>query len=68
MAGKISRHNAKFTFRDDRGSLYALDDQLTAKRFSGRDVLLTGTVDGRASRVQIHKIEATQPKIDSATN
>jgi hypothetical protein len=65
MAGKISRHNAKFTFRDDRhGALYALDDQLTAKKFSGREVLLTGTVDGRAGRIQVRKIEATQPKID----
>jgi hypothetical protein len=65
MAGKISRHNGKLSFRDERyGSIYALDDQLTAKKFAGHEVLLTGTVDGRASRIQVHKIEATQSKID----
>ncbi|HEY8716506.1 MAG TPA: hypothetical protein VIM00_14075 [Candidatus Acidoferrum sp.] len=65
MAGKISRHNGKYTFHDERhGLLYTLDDQLTAKKFSGHEVLLTGTVDGRASRIEVHKIEATQTKID----
>lgn len=63
MAGKISRHNGKFTFRDERRDLsYSLDDQLTARKFAGREVLVTGAVDARSSRIQVHKIEPTQSK------
>ncbi len=46
FSGKISRKNAKFFFRDDHeNSVFFMDDQQAAKRFSRKSVLVTGTVD-----------------------
>ena len=60
LAGKISRKGGRFVFREDhRGLVYLLDNQWAAKKFSGKSILLTGTVDVRTNTVRIHKIEAT---------
>ena len=60
LAGKISHKGGKFIFREDhRGIVYFLDDQQIAKKFSGKAVLVTGTVDSKTNVVHVHKIEAT---------
>jgi len=62
LPGKIFRsHKAgKFIFREDhRGIVYSLDDQKEAGKFSGKAVLVTGTIDSKASLLHVHKIEPT---------
>lgn len=60
LSGKITRKSGKFIFREDhRNVTYALDDQQAAKKFFGKNVLLTGTVDAKNSVVHVHKIELT---------
>jgi hypothetical protein len=58
MAGRISHQGGKFIFHEEyRGTTYSIDDQLAAKRYSGKDVLLTGTFDPRVNKVAAHRIE-----------
>ncbi len=62
LPGKIShsRKVGKFIFREDhRGTIYSLDDQKEAGKFSGMAVLVTGTIDSKASLLHVHKIEPT---------
>ena len=60
LAGKISHKAGKFIFKDDhRGVVYSLDDQKEARNFSGRAVLITGTIDSKAHVLHVHKIEPT---------
>jgi Protein of unknown function (DUF5818) len=60
LSGRISHQHGKFVFRDGRhGMVYFLDDQQQAKRFSGRNVQITGTVDSKTNVVHVHKIGLT---------
>ena len=60
LSGKITRKSGKFIFREDHLNVtYTLDDQQAAKKFSGKNVLLTGTVEGKTNVVHVHKIELT---------
>jgi hypothetical protein len=60
LSGKITHKSGKFIFHEDHLNVtYALDDQQAAKRFSGKNVLLTGTVDAKTNIVHVHKIELT---------
>jgi Protein of unknown function (DUF5818) len=60
LPGKISRKAGKFIFREDhRGTVYSLDDQKEAGNFSGKAVLITGTIDSSANLVHVRKIEPT---------
>src|ERR1700730_2281809 len=60
FAGKISRKAGKFIFKEDhRGIIYSLDDQKEARNFSGKPVLITGTIDSKANPGHVHKIEPT---------
>jgi hypothetical protein len=60
LSGKITRKSGKFIFREEHlNVMYALDDQQAAKKFFGKNVLLTGTVDAKTSVVHVHKIELT---------
>ena len=60
LPGKISRKAGKFIFREDRrGTVYSLDDQKEARIFSGKAVLITGTIDSSANLVRVRKIEPT---------
>ena len=60
LPGKISRKSGKFVFKEDhRGTVYSLDDQKEARNFSGKAVLITGTIDPKANLVHVHKIEPT---------
>jgi hypothetical protein len=60
LPGKISRKSGKFIFKEDRrGIVYSLDDQKEARNFSGKAVLVTGTIDSKVSLLHVHKIEPT---------
>lgn len=60
LPGKISRKAGKFIFKEDhRGIVYSLDDQKEARNFSGKAVLVTGTIDPKSNLVHVHKIEPT---------
>jgi Protein of unknown function (DUF5818) len=60
LPGKISRKAGKFIFKEDRrGIIYSLDDQKKARNFSGRAVLITGTIDPKANLLHVRKIEPT---------
>jgi hypothetical protein len=60
LPGKISRRSGKFIFKEDhRGIVYSLDNQQEARNFSGRAVLVTATIDSKASLLHVHKIEPT---------
>lgn len=57
LSGRISHRHGKFVFRDGQwGTVYTLDDQAQAKIFSGKNVLITGTLDSKTSVVHVHKI------------
>jgi hypothetical protein len=60
LPGKISRKSGKFIFKEDRrGIVYSLDDQKQAGNFSGKAVLVTGTIDSKTNLLHVHKIEPT---------
>ena len=60
LPGKISRKAGKFIFKEDHhGIVYSLDDQKEARNFSGKAVLVTGTIDSKANLVHVRKIERT---------
>jgi hypothetical protein len=58
FSGRISHNHGKFVFREGpEGTVYALDDQQQAKRFSGKNVQITGTLDLKTNVFYVHKIE-----------
>ena len=58
LSGQISRKSGKFIFREEHMNVfYALDDQAAARKFFGKNVLVTGTVDAGKNVVHVHKIE-----------
>ena len=60
LPGKISRKAGKFIFKEDhRGIVYSLDNQKGARNFSGKAVLITGTIDSKVHLLHVHKIEPT---------
>jgi uncharacterized protein DUF5818 len=60
LPGKISRKAGKFIFKEDhRGIVYSLDNQKGARDFSGKAVLITGTIDSKVNLLHVHKIEPT---------
>jgi hypothetical protein len=60
LTGKIAHKGGKFVLHDEyHGIVYFLDNQLEAKKFAGKTVLLTGTIDSRTNVVHVHKIEGT---------
>lgn len=60
LSGKITRKAGQFIFREDHLNVtYTLDDQQAGRKFVGKNVLLTGTVDAKTNVVHVHKIELT---------
>jgi hypothetical protein len=58
--GSSAGKGGKFIFHDEHhGIFYSLDNQQEAKKFSGKTVLLTGTIDAQKNLVHVHKIEGT---------
>ena len=56
ITGKIARSDdGKYVLVDSANMMYQLDDQRSAKKFAGKNVTVSGTVD--ASRNSIHVTE-----------
>jgi hypothetical protein len=54
FSGRITYQRGRFIFREERqGTVYALDDQQQAKRFSGQNVQITGTVDSKTNVLHV---------------
>jgi len=62
-AGKIvSQNGVRFILRDEVSEVwYHLDDQAQAQKYFGKDVLVTGVLDGRSDMIHVRNIvEAKQ--------
>jgi hypothetical protein len=60
LSGKITHKAGQYIFHEaQHGTVYFLDNQFAAKKFSGRSVLVTGMVDAKRHLMQVRKIEAT---------
>ena len=59
FSGKIAKDaNGSYILQDDasKASL-ALDDQTKAKKFDGKNVVVTGTLDSSSNMIHVQKIE-----------
>ena len=59
FAGKITKSNGRYVLEDPsaNGSYY-LDDAKTAKKFEGKNVVVTGTLDAANHTIHVQKIES----------
>lgn len=59
FSGKISKNNGMYVLEDSTANTaFALDDQKTAKKYEGKAVLVTGTLDSSSNTIHVQKIEA----------
>src|ERR1700720_542643 len=58
FTGKVlSQNGERFILRDEANDVwYHLDDQQQARKFAGRNVLVTGVLDGRTDMIQVREI------------
>jgi hypothetical protein len=58
FAGKVlSQNGERFILRDEANDVwYHLDDQQQAGKFAGKNVLVTGVLDGRTDMIQVREI------------
>jgi hypothetical protein len=58
FAGKVlSQNGERFILRDEANDVwYHLDDQQQAGKFAGKNVLVTGVLDGRTDTIQVREI------------
>jgi hypothetical protein len=63
FAGKIvSQNGDRFILRDDVNEVwYHLDDQAQAQKYFGRDVVVTGVLDGRSDMIHVRNIVEAKP-------
>ena len=63
FAGKIvSQNGDRFILRDDANEVwYHLDDQAQAQRHFGKDVVVTGVLDGRSDMIHVRNIVVAKP-------
>jgi hypothetical protein len=60
FTGKITKANGKYVLQEmSGGNSYQLDDQNNAKKYSGKSVLVTGTLDASTNTIRVQKIEAS---------
>jgi hypothetical protein len=60
FTGKITKANGKYVLQEATGGTsYQLDDQTNAKKYSGKSVLITGTLDASTNTIRVQKIEAS---------
>jgi hypothetical protein len=58
FTGTITKSNGKFTLQESTvGATYILDDQKAARKYEGKKVLVTGTLDGKSKLIHVQKIE-----------
>ena len=59
FSGKISKNNGKYVLEDlTEKTSYLLDDQKSAKKYEGKTVVVTGTLDSGSNTIHVHKIAA----------
>jgi lipopolysaccharide export system protein LptA len=58
FTGKVlSQNGERFILRDETNDVwYHLDDQQQAGKFAGKNVFVTGVLDGRTDTIQMHEI------------
>jgi hypothetical protein len=58
FTGKVlSQNGERFILRDEANDVwYHLDDQQQARKFTGKNVLVTGVLDGRTDMIQVREI------------
>jgi hypothetical protein len=63
FTGKIvSQNGDRFILRDDVNEVwYHLDDQAQAQKYFGKDVVVTGVLDGRSDMIHVRNIVETKP-------
>jgi uncharacterized protein YdeI (BOF family) len=63
FSGKIvSQNGDRFILRDDVNEVwYHLDDQAQAQKYFGKDVVVTGVLDGRSDMIHVRNIVETKP-------
>jgi hypothetical protein len=60
FTGTITKANGKYVLQEATGGTsYQLDDQTNAKKYSGKSVLVTGTLDASTNTIRVQKIEAS---------
>jgi TonB family protein len=70
FSGKIvSQNDVRLVLRnDDNNAWYHLDDQEKARRFFGKDVLVTGTFDGLSGTIRVQSIVEGEPPAKPPAN
>jgi hypothetical protein len=59
FAGKITKSNGKYVLEDPTvSSSYYLDDAKSAKKYEGKNVVVTGTLDAANHTIHVQKIES----------
>ena len=59
FAGKITKSNGKYVLEDPSvSSSYFLDDVKSARKFEGKNVVVTGTLDAANRTIHVQKIES----------
>jgi Protein of unknown function (DUF5818) len=63
FTGKIvSQNGDRFILRDDVNEVwYHLDDQAQAQKYLGKDVLVSGVLDGRSDMIHVRNIVVAKP-------
>jgi len=58
----VSQNGDRFILRDDVNEVwYHLDDQAQAQKYLGKDVLVTGVLDGRSDMIHVRNIVVAKP-------
>jgi len=58
VTGKIVKSNdGKYVLVESSGTMYQLDDQDSAKKYEGRKVMVTGTMDSSGSTIHVTRIK-----------
>jgi hypothetical protein len=59
FSGKIAKANGKYVLEDPSAKTpFALDDQKAAKKYEGKSVVVTGSLDDSSNTIHVQKIEA----------
>jgi hypothetical protein len=59
VTGKIAKSDdGKFVLVDSAGTMYQLDDQSTARKFAGKMVKVSGTIDTSSNSIHVTEIKA----------
>jgi len=59
LTGKIAKlDNGQYVLVDSANTVYQLDDQASAQKFTGKKVKVSGTVDGSSNSIHVTEIKA----------